>query len=101
MSAWININDRRPACGLACLVAWDGSNAYKTPQINRVACAIEDTADGWLWYEVDFGDYCEWDTDEVPTHWMPLPAPPAKASAEGAVPARQPVIDGPEAKPAA
>ena len=80
---WISVAERLPAANVPCLVAWDGSNAFKKPKVLNEACAREEDADGWLWYEVDFGDHCEWDTDEVPTHWMPWPAAPAGPSKPG------------------
>ncbi len=79
MNQWISVAESLPAFHARCIVAWDGSNAVLEPTVSHAACARVDDADGWLWYEVDFvGDYCEWDTDEAPTHWMPWPKPPKK-----------------------
>ena len=66
---WIPITERRPEYDEPVWVAWGD-------RIGLHAYMITFDSDGWLWAEADSGDLCEWDTDECPDRWMPLPTLP-------------------------
>jgi hypothetical protein len=61
-----------PKDGMPVLVVWDGivGEAHY--------CGDEDTRDpGWWWANTSPGDYHAERLSPDPTHWMPLPPPPA------------------------
>lgn len=69
MSEWISVKDRLPLYGR--YVLGIGGEVLRLPYSVRMIRS----KDGPLWW---FGL-----TQRYPTHWMPLPAPPAASSAEG------------------
>lgn len=79
MSAWISVKDQLPDFGVPVLVAWDKClwREDGTGYVAQEMHARTDTSDGWLWYETVTDNLDEWDADELPTHWMPSPRPPA------------------------
>lgn len=79
MSDWISVKDKLPDFGVPVLVAWDKCFWQKNAKgyVAQEMHARTDTEDGWLWYETVTDNLDEWDVDEVPTHWMPAPSPPA------------------------
>lgn len=42
---------------------------------------------GWAWWNLgtctDIGVFGDWDSEVEPTHWMPLPEPPARSALKG------------------
>jgi len=83
--AWISVKERLPDFDIPVAVAWD-----KAPWRTDGESAIDDMLharnndfDGWLWYTVSTGDLDEWDTEDMPTHWMALPAIESQRRGDG------------------
>jgi hypothetical protein len=73
---WISVKDRLPDFDIPVVVAWDKA-PWRTdgePSVDDMLHARNNDSDGWLWYTVSTGDLDEWDTEDMPTHWMALPA---------------------------
>ena len=63
---WLPIESARPEYDTLVIVTWDNRDW----EIRL--CQITYDADGWLWAD-EYGELCEWGSDEMPTHWMPAP----------------------------
>jgi hypothetical protein len=80
LGRWTEISNEPPPPGIPVWL-WDGMHIW--------IGAHDDTGEGWcfgntyghIWRNPKTGDWettdNEWDDDYQPTHWMPLPEPPA------------------------
>lgn len=78
MSGWIKCSDKLPAYNekvLVCFVTVLGTQQLTTAELNhQKRCASPESTDyDDIWY-VSVG----WGHKIKPTHWQPLPAPPAQ-----------------------
>lgn len=74
MDGWIRIEDRKPEIGRRVLVGWcpspfhtDGRSHIHDQLVTR-----ELTDDSWCWCDGS-DEIDDWDRDEQPTHWLPIP----------------------------
>jgi len=100
---WVSVDERMPGLGPNAFVLATYCTNYGKPRVVRAYFAPKHTIEtsGEMdefadyseeddcyytpegWYECNAHEETNWLIDEVVTHWMPLPAPPAIASTEG------------------
>lgn len=96
---WISIKDRLPEPGVPCLVSitrkkWNSNDTIsfvlRAKHIPRFFEEDEENYNGdsdwndendtyyWPegWYETNHYEEVNWQVEQEPTHWMPLPEPP-------------------------